>query len=231
MVEFKSKTMKESIWAAGVAALAMHGAMIAAIALGTAGLQGISPHNFSVEVMFVSGSETRTSNSQEESEGYPSEAHKETLPQRIHNTSAAQENNPLAPELRKAAISEKSEVTPVKLKVSKSIQKAVGEKASLSSVSSVGGQPSGEVSDAFPIFNPPPIYPREARRKRIQGVVMIQLSLTEAGAVDKATALPPCMDPLLEDAALKAIHKWRFKPGVRTLEVPIEFKLLSCKIP
>jgi TonB family protein len=47
----------------------------------------------------------------------------------------------------------------------------------------------------------------------------------ETGGVDNAITLPPHIDPLLEEAALRAVHKWRFKPGARTLEVPIEFKL------
>lgn len=228
MVESRNNLVKESLWPAGVAALAMHSLMIAAFALGTTCPLGISPQDFYVEVMFASESKTRTSNSQEESQEYPSEAHeahKETLPQKIHNTSAAQGNNPLAPKLRKAAISERSAVIPVKLKVSKSTQKAVGEKTSLSPIPSAGGQPFGEASDAFPIFNPAPIYPLAARRKKIQGMVMIRLSLTETGTVDKATALPPRIDPILEDAALRAIYQWRFKPGARTLEIPIEFKL------
>jgi protein TonB len=77
-----------------------------------------------------------------------------------------------------------------------------------------------------PLFNPPPIYPREARRRKIQGIVMVRASLSEEGAVASAVTLAPRMDPMLEDAALRAIHQWRFKPGIRTVEVPIEFKLV-----
>jgi protein TonB len=76
-----------------------------------------------------------------------------------------------------------------------------------------------------PLYNPPPVYPREARRKKVQGVVLVYLSVTPDGAVNQAITLPPRQDPLLEQAALKAVRQWKFHPGARALEVPIEFKL------
>jgi TonB family protein len=85
---------------------------------------------------------------------------------------------------------------------------------------------TSEPNHSIPIFNPPPIYPREARRKKVQGVVMVRASLSEEGAVSGATTIPPRIDPLLEEAALRAIRQWRFNPGVRVIEVPIEFKLV-----
>jgi TonB family protein len=85
---------------------------------------------------------------------------------------------------------------------------------------------SSEAGDSLPFYNPPPVYPREARRRKIQGVVRVQVFLTETGEVDKIVTLPPRTDPLLEEAALKAIYKWKFKSGARTVEVPIEFKLM-----
>lgn len=79
--------------------------------------------------------------------------------------------------------------------------------------------------DPSPLFQPPPAYPREARLKKIQGIVMIQVHLSQEGAVSKAKTIPPRVDPILESAALKAVLQWKFTPGVKTLEVPIEFKL------
>jgi TonB family protein len=84
---------------------------------------------------------------------------------------------------------------------------------------------SSEGVSCDPLFNPPPIYPREARRKKIEGVVHIRLSVSPEGIVDQATVLPPRINPLLEEAALQAVRQWKFKPMATILEVPIEFKL------
>ncbi len=195
MVKLTGKSMKERLWPASIAALAMHGLMIAVMALGVIYPQGVSPQDFCVEVVFASPCEKKTSGSERES-------HAEDQPPR-----------------------KITEVSHLKKASQQSEAKAVLKKTNFEPSFSEGGHPTGETYDAFPIFNPPPIYPYEAKRKRIQGVVLVRLSLTETGVVDRATTLPPRVDPLLEDAALRALHTWRFKPGARTLEVPIEFKL------
>jgi TonB family protein len=76
-----------------------------------------------------------------------------------------------------------------------------------------------------PLFNPPPTYPREARRKRMEGIVHIRLSVSSQGKVHQATVVSPRTNPLLEEAALQAVRQWKFKPYATTIEVPIEFKL------
>lgn len=80
-------------------------------------------------------------------------------------------------------------------------------------------------SNTVSFFQPPPTYPREARLRKIQGIVKIQVHLSHEGAVSEARTIPPRVDPILESAALKAVRQWKFTPGVKTLEVPIEFKL------
>lgn len=197
MLESKINVMKECLWPAGIAAFAIHGLMIiAAMALGTPYPQGTSSQDFRAEVMFASDLEKGTSGLL-------------TSPLVGEGDSDRREDLSHKGRGQKQPISK---------------QKSVGKEASANLISSLGGQPSGE-ADATPIFNPPPIYPYEAKRKGIQGIVLVRLYLTETGVVHKATTLPPRIDPLLEDAALSAVHTWRFKPGARTLEVPIEFKL------
>jgi len=121
------------------------------------------------------------------------------------------------------------------ISVKRSATKFIGKRsqkenqASTFLVSSTVGSPSG-ATNPFPLYNPPPLYPREARLRKIQGVVMVRVFLSQEGAVADARPLPPRVDPLLEGAALKAVRQWKFspgkfKPGVNTLEVPIEFKL------
>jgi len=214
MVKMQRKSMKERLWPAGIAALVLHSLMIAAIALGLPYPQGMSPQDFRAEVMFTSPlvGEVNSEQREEASEAY--------LPLQTnyqgHNPWVAAHPASTPPLRLRTDLSCKGRgKQPIsKLKISKTAEKPVS-----------GGHPAGETNDAFPIFNPPPIYPDEAKRKGMQGVVLVRLSLTETGSVDKATTLSPRIDPLLEEAALNALYKWKFKPGVRTLEVPIEFKL------
>jgi TonB family protein len=214
--------MKERLWPAGVTALLMHGFVIAAIAFGLPGQKGTSPQDFHVEVMFASEQEKGFSSplvgevdserSEEASEGYVSlkiKNQEKKLPVVLNPS-------PVTPLCVRADFSHKG-------RGKEQPKSDVGKIASMSP--SEGGQSPGGAHDPFPTFNPPPVYPLEARRKRIEGIVLIRLSLSEKGTVDKAIPLAPRNNPLLEDAALEAIQKWRFKPGNRTLEVPIEFKL------
>ena len=76
-----------------------------------------------------------------------------------------------------------------------------------------------------PYFNAPPRYPQAARRQKIQGTVRLKLLLDNSGRVDKIIALPPRVDPLLEEAAITAVRTWRFQSGAATLDVPVEFRL------
>jgi TonB family protein len=198
MLESKILFLTERLWPAGFAALVMHSAVIAAVALGTTGFQGISSQDFHVEVMFASQEGTKT-----------------------NEASSAALIEDIGSQKREKAIEELAS----RVKVSKSVQKSKEKKTSTTSISSTGVQPVGDTLDAFPIYNPPPIYPLEAKQKRIQGIVLVRLFLTETGIVDKAIPLFPRSDPVLEAAALKAIHQWQFRPGIRTVEVPIEFKL------
>jgi TonB family protein len=79
--------------------------------------------------------------------------------------------------------------------------------------------------DTVPLYNPPPIYPREARRKKIQGIVFARLSVTALGSVGKVTILPPHTNPLLEEAVLYILPHWRFVPRAQLVDIPIEFRL------
>jgi len=189
-----NEPMKERFWPASIVALGIHGFVIAAMALGIPYPQGTSLQNFRAEVVFVSGSEGKKSDSQKE-------AHEEPTLEKI------------------------TKISPTKKSSTQSEKKAAFQTTDINLSSPSSGDSFRKSREAFPIFNPPPVYPYEAKRKGSQGIVLVRLSLTETGVVDKATTLPPRIDPLLEEAALRAIYQWRFKPGARIVEVPIEFKL------
>jgi TonB family protein len=75
------------------------------------------------------------------------------------------------------------------------------------------------------LFTPPPKYPLVARQQKIQGTVLLKLLIAESGAVSKVVPLAPHTHPLLEQAAIHAVQKWRFCNTHTPLEIPVEFRL------
>jgi periplasmic protein TonB len=77
-----------------------------------------------------------------------------------------------------------------------------------------------------------PKYPRKARAKKIQGRVLLMVIVDESGKVEKDVTVVESI-PMLDKAAVNAIHRWRFSPGrdadgnpIRVrLAVPVRFSL------
>ncbi len=65
-----------------------------------------------------------------------------------------------------------------------------------------------------------PIYPDLAKRMNLSGVVKIQVNVTAAG-VAKSTK-PLGGNPVLIEAAIDAVRKWRWEAGSESVEV-VEF--------
>ena len=55
-----------------------------------------------------------------------------------------------------------------------------------------------------------PSYPKQARKQNLQGNVTLVVTIEEDGKIGNATVVSG--DRILADAALKAVHKWRFEP-------------------
>ncbi len=56
-----------------------------------------------------------------------------------------------------------------------------------------------------------PDYPEAARRARIEGKVILRAVIAESGAVQSVQVLRSV--PLLEEAAVEAVQKWRYTPA------------------
>lgn len=70
----------------------------------------------------------------------------------------------------------------------------------------------GDVTPPRAILKAPPQYTEEARKDRLQGVVIVQAIIDETGAVTDVKALKGL--PLgLTEAAIEAIRQWRFEPA------------------
>jgi protein TonB len=57
-----------------------------------------------------------------------------------------------------------------------------------------------------------PVYPRMAQEARIEGVVIIEATISETGQVINAKTLRSV--PLLEQAAIDAVRQWEFTPSM-----------------
>jgi TonB family protein len=81
---------------------------------------------------------------------------------------------------------------------------------------STGSGPSGPVRVGGNIRPPTrtqsadPVYPQTARAAGIQGVVILEVTIGEDGAVANARVLRSI--PLLDQAALDAVRQWRYEP-------------------
>ncbi len=80
--------------------------------------------------------------------------------------------------------------------------------------------------------NPAPRYPAAALRKGIEGTCLIELAITVEGRVSNARLMRSSGSHLLDQAALRAVRRWRFRPATKLghpvparIEAPVEFKL------
>lgn len=82
-------------------------------------------------------------------------------------------------------------------------------------VSNDGNAPlrvGGDVKAPVVINRVEPMYPEEARKARITGIVIVEATIDRNGVVKNATVLKPL--PFgLDQAALDAVRQWTFKPG------------------
>jgi TonB family protein len=69
-----------------------------------------------------------------------------------------------------------------------------------------------------------PVYPQEAQAAEIDGVVVAEITVDQAGLVSDARVLKS--NPVLDDAALKAVREWRYDPTiVDGKAVPIKMRV------
>jgi periplasmic protein TonB len=82
-----------------------------------------------------------------------------------------------------------------------------------------GGPQFGKFSastdaDVLPIVKVPPQYPRRASQTCTEGWVMIELTVTETGAVINPVVLDAEPPDIFNRSALKAMAKWKYKPRI-----------------
>lgn len=82
--------------------------------------------------------------------------------------------------------------------------------------------------------NPRPVYPAAARRRGMEGSVLLSVKISLAGVVEHIDVIKSSGYKILDRAAVNSVLKWRFNParnGDKTvdsiLEIPIRFRLKS----
>jgi len=90
----------------------------------------------------------------------------------------------------------------------------------------------GETRDAVLVRSVPPQYPNAALRRRQEGWVQVEFTVTSDGAVANARVLDADPPRTFDRAALDAVQRWSFNPALRngtaveaTVRRRIEFKM------
>jgi protein TonB len=91
----------------------------------------------------------------------------------------------------------------------------------------------GSDRDVIPLVRIEPEYPNRAANRGIEGWVLIQFSITPVGTVKDAKVVDASPKGYFEEAALKAIARWRYNPKVeggvaverRGIQVVLDFQM------
>ncbi len=93
---------------------------------------------------------------------------------------------------------------------------------------------SGALTEKRPDYlsNPAPVYPREARRLKQEGLVVLSVEIDPKGKPVKISIIQSTGSSLLDQAAVTAVRRWVFSPAGfaglaihSTVEIPIRFRL------
>ena len=87
-------------------------------------------------------------------------------------------------------------------------------------------------SRPYSLENPKPVYPSAARRRGMQGIVLLSLVINKKGMVDNISVERSSGFKVLDRSAVKSVKQWRFMPASRgglsissVIEIPIKFIL------
>ena len=80
---------------------------------------------------------------------------------------------------------------------------------------------AGSDRDTIPLVRVPPDYPQRAISRGITGWVLVEFTITGTGAVKDARVVDAKPGKIFDDAALKAIMRWRYNPKIENGQ-PVE---------
>lgn len=97
-----------------------------------------------------------------------------------------------------------------------------------------GGGDDGGLRKATPRYetNPPPEYPRLARRNHWEGVVKLRALVTPGGTIERLAIERSSGHAVLDRSAIDGVRQWRFVPATRNgvpvaceVRIPVAFRL------
>ena len=78
------------------------------------------------------------------------------------------------------------------------------------------------------VYRVAPAYPVAARRKGIEGAVLLRVRFDAGGRPEDISVMTSSGSTMLDDAARDAVARWRFRGGVPgMLDLPITFRLVA----
>lgn len=87
-------------------------------------------------------------------------------------------------------------------------------------------------SRPFAMHNPRPVFPLSARRRGMQGTVILLVQVTAKGKVSDVSVSQSSGYRVLDNSAIRAVQRWKFRPARRqgdsvstSVEVPVRFLL------
>jgi protein TonB len=75
---------------------------------------------------------------------------------------------------------------------------------------------AGSDRDVIPLVRVNPDYPQSAINRQVEGWVQVQFTITPTGTVKDAIVVDATPKDVFDDAALKAIVRWRYNPKVES---------------
>ena len=97
-----------------------------------------------------------------------------------------------------------------------------------------GGGLAGFDTDVIPVVRVQPAYPRRAKQAGIEGFVTMEVLIRADGTVTRARVMESDPPRLFDEAALRAIERWKFRPKIvdgtpveQRAKQTIEFTLLK----
>lgn len=94
------------------------------------------------------------------------------------------------------------------------------------------GVVSAGTAKANALFGPKPLYPYEARARKLTGSGVCVVTVDPgSGNVTNAEMVQSTGSPILDNSALSAFRRWRFKPGALSkAKIPVTFTMTGATI-
>lgn len=91
---------------------------------------------------------------------------------------------------------------------------------------------TSETTPARVLVNPSPVYPPDALRRGLEGLVLLRVTIGPDGRVTEVSVARSSGVRKLDESARDAVRRWKFEPAMRdgntvewTARLPVRFRL------